>query len=214
MQKDYNKDKESLKKRASHVYISLALLILGLFSLSPLQAQQEQSSAGLRTAYFATAGDLKETLPNGIGINVYYDYPLSSLFGSLPSYFPDSLQAMLNYEILSNEEEDEESELTSKYSLQRAGLELGPVWSFLLTESQVLSVALLGGFAQETSSNEREFLAPVENSGIVFSSHLLLNYAYHYSDFVFGGGLYAVYGADEELPLVGVGLNLDFGYKF
>ena len=121
---------------------------------------------------------------------------------------------MLSYESLSNEEKDEESGISSKYSLQSAGLEAGPLWSFLLTESQTLSVAFLGGFAHETASNEREFLAPVEESGIVFSSHLLINYAYHYSDFVFGGGFYGVYGADEEAPLVGLGLHLDFGYKF
>ena len=210
-----------------------AVYLLTLFSLfiiapsSGLHAQrrpqkkgstgQAQPSVGLRTAYFSVAGDLSETLPNGIGVNIYYDHPLSALFPKLPGYFPSSLQAMLNYESLSNEEEGEIQEDTFSYSLSRTGLEAGPVWAFLLSQKQYLSLGLMLGFAQESATTELKsdgaLISEIKESGTLFSSHFLLNYEYHLSNFIFSGGLYTVYGGDEELPLIGTGINIGFAFK-
>ena len=82
-------NKNSQTKRAPYLCAFFALLILAALSISsPLQAQQEQPSIGLRTAYFATTGELKETLPNGYGVNFYYDHPLSSLYRKPALLFP------------------------------------------------------------------------------------------------------------------------------
>ena len=171
-------------------------------------------SAGLRLAPFSTIGDINEKLSSGIGLNFYYEHPLSLLLQGLPSYAPDSLQAMFNYESLSGEEKRRQR--TISYSLSRVGLELGPFWSFVLAPKQNLSLGFLVGFAQENASRESEGI-PSESdkeSALALSTHFLLNYEYHYSDYIFGGGLYTVYGPDKDLPLLGVGLNLGVGYKF
>ena len=93
-------------------------------------------------------------------------------------------------------------------------LQAGPFWSFFLADKQFLSVGYLLGFAQENAKSEIEGQETLEESGVVFSSHILVNYEYHHADLIFGGGLYTVYGADEEVPLIGIGLNFNFGYKF
>ena len=214
---------------------TLALCLLTLFSLfivipsfsSGLHAQrrpqkkgspeQTRPSVGLRAAYFSVTGELGEKLPSGIGLNIHYQHPLSAFFPKLPGYFPDAVQAMFNYESLSNEEDGEAIGETFSYSLSRLGIEAGPVWSFLLAQSQYLSLGVLFGFAQENASTEWKLgdltLANIDESGTVFSSHFLLNYEYHLSNFIFSGGLYTVYGGDEELPLIGTGINIGFAYK-
>ena len=209
------------------------LLALGLFitflagPLTSLEAQrrtakkEDASVVGARLAYFSTTGELNENLPSGIGVQVYYDHPFSFfLSGKLPAYMPASLQAALNYEGLSGEVEREESGLKSEYSLSRVGLEAGPVWSFLLAPSQKLSLILLAGFASESSKREDsalntgDVIDTEEKSGMSFSSHFLVNYEYHYGSMIFSAGSYTVYGADKETPLIGIGLNLGFGYRF
>ena len=211
-----------------------AVCLLALFSLfiiapsSELEAQrrpqrkgspeQIRPSVGLRAAYFSVTGELGEKLPSGIGLNIHYQHPLSAFFPKLPGYFPDAVQAMFNYESLSSEEDGENQGETFSYSLSRIGLEAGPVWSFLLAQSQYLSLGALFGFAQETVVTELMYdgvtAAEIKESGMVFSSHLVLNYEYHLSNYIFSGGLYTVYGADEELPLTGTGINIGFAYKF
>ena len=133
---------------------------------------------------------------------------------------PASLQAMLNYESLSGEGGADEAQKEYKNSLSRVGLELGLTWSFLLAPSHRIGLLLLGGFASEKAKQEPPSEASAsgakiqEQNGTVFSSHLIINYEYHHSDFVFSAGSYTVYGADEESPLIGTGFNLGFGYKF
>lgn len=209
-----------IQSRISRLALALILLALGLGTAS-LGAQNKkgkaQPSAGARFAYFATAGEISESLPNGVGFQAYYEHPLSQLFPGLPAFAPQSVQAVLNYESLSNSETDPDTELSTSNSLSRVGIEAGPFWSFLLAESQFLSVGYLLGFANESAKSEiegQEPQEPMEASGVIFSSHLLVNYEYHLSSYVLGGGLYVVYGADEELPLIGTGLNFSFGYKF
>ena len=128
---------------------------------------------------------------------------------------------MLNYESLSGEGGKDEERKEYKNSLSRLGLELGFTWSFLLAPKHRLGLLLLGGFASEKAKQEpppeassAETPLLMEQSATVFSSHLIINYEYHYSDFVFSAGSYTVYGADEETPLIGTGFNLGFGYKF
>ena len=130
---------------------------------------------------------------------------------------PASLQAMLNYESLSGEGGKDEAQKEYKNSLSRIGLELGFTWSFLLAPKHRIGLLVLGGFASEKAKQEPPAEASAETqeqSGTVFSSHLIINYEYHHSDFVFSAGSYTVYGADEETPLIGTGFNLGFGYKF
>ena len=231
------------KKHAWHVFIhdsrparpfgpilclTLFLVITGAFTNLQAQGRAKKqdtsgASAGIRLAAFTPTGDLGKSLSSGTGINLYYDQPFEFfLSGKLPSYMPASLQAMLNYESLSGEEE-EGAQKGYKNSLSRTGLELGFTWSFLLAPKHRLGLLLLGGFASEkaeqeapdTSASDAETLPPLmEQSETVFSSHLIINYEYHYSDFVFSAGSYTVYGADEERPLIGTGFNLGFGYKF
>ena len=103
------------------VRASLALSLV--LALSPgttsLQAQSKkgkpQPSAGARVAYFSTTGDLSESLPNGIGFQAYYDHPLAAFFSKLPSYAPQSIQAVLNYESLSNSETEADTQLEARY---------------------------------------------------------------------------------------------------
>ena len=133
---------------------------------------------------------------------------------------PASLQAMLNYESLSGEGGADEEQKEYKNSLSRVGLEVGLTWSFLLAPKHRIGLLLLAGFASEKAKQEppdntsAEPLPLIEQSGTVFSSHLIINYEYHHSDFVFSAGSYTVYGADEKTPLTGTGFNLGFGYKF
>ena len=130
---------------------------------------------------------------------------------------PASLQAMLNYESLSGEGGKDEEQKEYKNSLSRLGLELGLTWSFLLSPKHRIGLLFLGGFASEKAKQEPPDTSDAEiqeQSGTVFSSHLIINYEYHYSDFVFSAGSYTVYGADEETPLIGTGFNLGLGYKF
>ena len=132
---------------------------------------------------------------------------------------PASLQAMLNYESLSGEGGKDEEQKEYKNSLSRIGLEVGLTWSFLLAPKHRIGLLLLGGFAsekakQEPPSNTSASVEMQEQSGTVFSSHLIINYEYHYSDFVFSAGSYTVYGADDKAALIGTGFNLGFGYKF
>ena len=132
---------------------------------------------------------------------------------------PASLQAMLNYESLSGEGGKDEAQKEYKNSLSRVGLEVGLTWSFLLAPKHRIGLLLLGGFASEKAKQEPPATSASgaetqEQSGTVFSSHLIINYEYHYSNFVFSAGSYTVYGADEETPLIGTGFNLGLGYKF
>ena len=133
---------------------------------------------------------------------------------------PASLQAMLNYESLSGEGGADEEQKEYKNSLSRMGLELGLTWSFLLAPKHRIGLLFFGGFASEKAKQEPPSEASAsgaetqEQSGTVFSSHLIINYEYHHSDFVFSAGSYTVYGADEETPLIGTGFNLGLGYKF
>ena len=134
---------------------------------------------------------------------------------------PASLQAMLNYESLSGEGGKDEEQKEYKNSLSRTGLEVGLTWSFLLAPKHRIGLLFLGGFAsekakQEPPSNTSASAEPLlmEQSGTVFSSHLIINYEYHHSDFIFSAGSYTVYGADEKTPLIGTGFNLGLGYKF
>ena len=223
--------KRTLQKRTKLPRGRFASLVLlcGLlsFSVSELQAQrrtkkeQGGASAGLRVAPFSTVGDISESLPDGIGVQLYYDQPFSFfLSGKLPSYMPASIQAVLNFETLSGEQKDEETAgLTIEKSLNRTGLELGPRWYFPFGTSQGLSLIALVGIASETAkkeiSNDSEVITTEEKSGAAFSSHFLVNYEYHTkAKLLFSGGLSMVYGADKESPLIGIGLNLGLGYQF
>ena len=175
-------------------------------------------------AAFSPTGELGESLSSGTGIQLYYDQPFDFFIsGKLPSYMPASLQAMLNYESLSGEGGADEKQKEYKNSLSRIGLEVGLTWSFLLVPKHRIGLLFLGGFASEkakqeppaTSASGAETPLPLmEQSGTVFSSHLIINYEYHYSDFVFSAGSYTVYGADDETALIGTGFNLGLGYKF
>ena len=129
---------------------------------------------------------------------------------------PASLQAMLNYESLSGEGGKDEAQKEYKNSLSRTGLEVGLTWSFLLAPKHRIGLLLLGGFASEKAKQEPPSTSAEtqEQSGTVFSSHLIIDYEYHHSDFVFSAGSYTVYGADDETALIGTGFNLGFGYKF
>ena len=198
-----------------------ALFLSGIFTdlLAQRRAKAKNTpsaEAGVRLASFSTTGDLKESLPSGIGLNLYYDQPFAFfLSGKLPGYMPSSLQAMLNYESLSHEDTDK----NEKNSLSRIGLELGPTWLFSLASSQYLALIVTAGFAQGTARRESTLSVansepPLEESALQFSSHFLIHYEYHYSDFVFSAGSYTVYGADEEVPLIATGFNLGLGYKF
>ena len=172
-------------------------------------------------ASFSPTGDLGKSLSSGTGFNLYYDQPFDFFIsGKLPSYMPASLQAMLNYESLSGEGGKDEAQKEYKNSLSRIGLEVGLTWSFLLAPKHRIGLLFLGGFASEKAEQEAPDTSAetlpllMEQSGTVFSSHLIINYEYHYSDFVFSAGSYTVYGADDEAALIGTGFNLGFGYKF
>ena len=224
-------NKHSLSKGSAlqKSLFTAALLCFALTAFSSLQAQRRskaqgktRAAAGLRLASFSTLGDLNKQLPSGIGFQLYYQHPLSGLpvlsaIKSKAAYVPRSLELVLNYESLSNTEKEVKNRgLDVKYSLNRVGLEAGPRWFFPFSASQGLAVSWLLGFAQEKNSVSSRVPADKkdESSGLVFSTHLLLNYEYQYSDLIFAVGSYTVYGADKELPLTATGLNLGFGYKF
>ena len=188
-------------------------LFMALFLLSiPLklvygQSQQQDHQIGFRSAYFVTQGELSEVLPTGYGIQLYSNHPLSSISRPLANFLTTAkLQFALNYESLSNEV-DEVRGVPRKveYNLERLGLEAGPVWLFSLDKSHHVSVTFLAGLAYEFGTSKKideDGNTPppdeVEVSGFAFSSHLLFNYEYHYSNFIFSAGSYRVYGAAEK----------------
>ena len=98
-------------------------------------------------------------------------------------------------------------------SLNRLGIELGPSWSFDLTGAgnQFVSVGLLLGIAFASGKNENR-VPVVETDGLEFNgfnSILLINYEFHHlsTGLVYSGGLYNVFGADAEIPTIGIGFN-------
>ena len=130
---------------------------------------------------------------------------------------PASLQAMLNYESLSGEGGKDEAQKGYKNSLSRLGLEVGLTWSFLLAPKHRIGLLFLAGFASEKAEQEppsddasASGAETQEQSGTVFSSHLIINYEYHSSDFVFSAGSYTVYGADKKTPLIWNGVQPGF----
>ena len=112
--------------RPSLAFALVLALSLGTTSLQAQSKKGKQApSAGARVASFSSTGDLSESLPNGIGFQAYYDHPLTAFFPKLPSYAPRSVQAVLNYESLSNSETEADTQLETSYSLSRIGIEAG-----------------------------------------------------------------------------------------
>ena len=169
---------------------------------------------GLRGGYFFPAGDLGNSLSGGFAAGLYFNVKPNVFLGGtgsaaenekLPWYIP-SAQAMVNFEGLSGE----------GTSLNRIGLEIGPSWSFGLTQAgnQFISLSLLAGASFETGKNEN-FSPALEKSGLQFNAVFLLNYEFHHlsTGLIYSVGSYNVIGADKKTPLIGVGFNAGVGYK-